>query len=99
MEQVFCGLWPRGLRHGAKGVGQTSVGKSLALLRSLGSCASAHSLHALECPKEVWTARVSFFLFFLKKEPVVLSEVVEFGPGFSAETVKSMCLVWSAHDG
>ena len=29
----------------------------LALLGSLGQCAVADSLHALECPKEVWTAR------------------------------------------
>ena len=28
------------------------------------------------------------FLFLLKKEPLVLSELVEFGPSFSAETVK-----------
>ena len=52
VELVF-GLWPRGLKHGAKGVGQTFVEKGLALLVSLGQCAFARSLHALECPKEV----------------------------------------------
>ena len=52
MELVFNGLWPRGLRHGAKDVGQTFVGMSLALLGSLGQCAFAHSIHALECPIE-----------------------------------------------
>ena len=29
------------------------------------------------------------FFFLLKKEPYVLSEVVEFGPSISAETVKA----------
>ena len=57
MELVFKCLWRRGLRHGAKDVGQTFVGKSLAFLVSLRQCAFAHSLHALERPKEEWTAR------------------------------------------
>ena len=48
------------------------VGMSLALLGPLGQC--AHSLHALECLKELLTARRAPF-FLLKKEPVVLSEV------------------------
>ena len=39
------------------------------------------------------------FFFLLKKEPMVLSELVEFGPCFSAETVKSCAFHWSAHDG
>ena len=46
MELIFNGLWPRGLRHGAKDVGHTFVGKSLALLGSLGQCAFAHSIQA-----------------------------------------------------
>ena len=33
------------------------------------------------------------FFFILKKEPMVLSELVEFGPCFSAETVKSCALI------
>ena len=36
------------------------------------------------------------FFFLLKKEPVVLSEVVEFGPCFSAETVKA-CALFGLH--
>ena len=47
-ELVFNGLWPRGLRHGAKDVGRCC----LALFGSLGQCAFAYSIHALECPKE-----------------------------------------------
>ena len=50
---VACG----GLRHGSKCVGQTFMGISLASLGPLGQCAFAHSIHALECPEEVWTAR------------------------------------------
>ena len=37
------------------------------------------SVRLLECPREAWTA--------------VLSQVVEFGPGFSAETVKTCALI------
>ena len=50
------GLWPRGLRHGAKGVGQAVVGKRLAFLGFLGQRAFAHSFHALERSREVWAA-------------------------------------------
>ena len=59
VELVFNGLWPRGLRHGARDVRETFLGKCLAFLGSLGHCAFAHSIHAVECSKEVWTARVS----------------------------------------
>ena len=53
---VFNRLRPRGLRHGAKDVGQTVVERCLALFGPVGSCASAHSLNALECFEEVWAA-------------------------------------------
>ena len=33
------------------------------------------------------------FLFLLKKEPMVLTELVEFGPCVSAETVKACALI------
>ena len=33
------------------------------------------------------------FFFLLKKEPMVLSELTEFGPCFSAETVKACTLI------
>ena len=33
------------------------------------------------------------FFFLLKREPMVLSEMVEFGPCFSAETVKACALI------
>ena len=59
VELAVNGLWPRRLRHGARDVGETFLGKCLAFLGSLGHCAFAHSIHAVECPKEVWTARVS----------------------------------------
>ena len=40
-----------------------------------------------------------FFFFFLKKEPMVLSELVRFGPSISAEKRESVCLDRFAHDG
>ena len=39
-----------------------------------------------------------FFFFLLKKEPLVLSELVRFGPSVPIEKVKAMCLDRSAHD-
>ena len=53
---VFIGLRPRGLRHGAKDVGRTAVERCLASFGPVGECASAHSLHALECFEKVWVA-------------------------------------------
>ena len=46
-------------RHGPEDVGQTAGRRCLALFGSVGSgclgqCASAHSLQALECSREVW---------------------------------------------
>ena len=54
VELVFNGREGSG---SGKDVGQTIVGKCLALFGSLGQCAFTNSLHASECPKEVWTAR------------------------------------------
>ena len=57
------------------------------------SVRSTHSLHALERSSESMDRTVSSSLFLLKKEPTVLSELVEFGPCFSAETVKARALI------
>ena len=92
MELAVNGLWPRGLRHGSRGVEQAFVGKGLALFGSVGQRAFAQSLHALERPREVW-ATVSCSFFLLKKEPMVLGELIEFGPCISAETVKACALI------
>ena len=48
MKLAVNGLWPRGLRHGAKVVGHTDVGRCLALFETVGQRAFAHSRHALE---------------------------------------------------
>ena len=48
VELVFNGLWPGGLRRGARDVGQAFVGKCLALLGSVGQRA-----FALERSREV----------------------------------------------
>ena len=39
------------------------------------------------------------FFFLLKKGPMVLRELVDFGPCVPAENSESMCLHWCAHDG
>ena len=38
------------------------------------------------------------FFFFLRKEPMVIRELVRFGPSFPMEAEKSMCLGRFAHD-
>ena len=43
-------------RQSARDVGQTAVGKCLALFGPAGQCASTHSFHALECSEEGWAA-------------------------------------------
>ena len=48
-------MWPRGLRHGAKDVGHSDVGRCWAPFGSVGQ----QSLHALERSREVW-ADLSF---------------------------------------
>ena len=53
---VFNDLRPRGLKHGARDVGQTAVGRCLASFGPVGWCASTHSSHALKCSEEVWAA-------------------------------------------
>ena len=88
VELVFNGLWPRGLRHGAKDVGQTIVGKCLALFGSLGQCAFAHSFHELECSEEVWAAKVFSSSFLERKNRSVSWS--NLGP---AETMKACALI------
>ena len=64
---VFNGLWPRGLRHGPKDVGEAAVGRCLALLGPVGWCAFAHGVHALECYEEVRAARSALLLPFRER--------------------------------
>ena len=60
---------PRGVRHGAKDVGQTFVGKRLTLLGSLGQYAFAHSsTHCGNVPVK-YGPHGELFFFLLKKEP------------------------------
>ena len=39
------------------------------------------------------------FFFLLKEKPVVISELVRFGPSIPVEAVKALALVGVAHDG
>ena len=81
MALVCNGLWPRGLRHGATGVGHTFVGKSLAFLDSMGQCVLRTASTHWNVPKK-YGPHGELFFFLLKKELVVLSEVVQFGHRF-----------------
>ena len=56
VKLAVSGLWPRGLRYDAKDGGQTAVGRCLDLFGSVRQRAFAHSLHALECAREVLAA-------------------------------------------
>ena len=77
----------------AKDVGQTRVGRCLALFGSLGQRAFAHSHPRIGMSQRSVDRTVSSSCFLLKKDPMVLSELVEFGPRISAETVKACALI------
>ena len=98
MTLVVNVLWPRRFRHGAKDVGHTYVGRCLALFGSWGQRAFAHSLHAPERPRK-YGPHGELFFFPLKKEPMVLGELIEFGVLHLSRNSESMCLDRSAHDG
>ena len=88
------------------------LGRRLALLGPVGQRALAHSVHLLERSRTAstyWNAPGKYgphgepFFFLIKKEPIVLGEVIEFGPciccqiPFSADTLKACALIgWSA---
>ena len=84
MELVFNGLWPRGLRR--QRCGTNRCGKVFGPLWIRGTaCVCAASTHWNVSGK--YGPHGEFFFFLLKKEPMVLSELVECGPCFSAEKV------------
>ena len=58
----FNGLWPERLRHFAKDVGKTVLGRRLALLGPVGQRAPAPDVHPLERSREVWAAWRAPFL-------------------------------------
>ena len=71
------GLWPRGLGHGARDVGPTGVGRCLALLWvsvSLRTVSTHWNVPGKYGPHG------QLFFFLVKKEPMVLGELIEFGP-------------------
>ena len=92
--------------------GNAILGRRLALLGPVGQRALAHSVHLLERSRTAstyWNAPGKYgphgelFFFLIKKEPIVLGEVIEFGPcicchiPFSADTLKACALIgWSA---
>ena len=88
---MACGR--EGLRHGAKDVGQAFVGKCLAFLDPWDSVRLRTASTQWNVPKK-YGPHGELFFFLVKKEPTVLSELVEFGPCVSAETVKACALIF-----
>ena len=61
-SRVNCnGLQLCGHRNFAKDVGKAVLGRRLALLGPVGQCASAHSVHLLECTREIMGRMASSF--------------------------------------
>ena len=71
---------------------QVVSGLILSTIVGRGPLASTHNLHAMECPREV-RPYGELFLFFLKKEPMVLRELVRFGRSIPVEAVKACALI------
>ena len=94
LELVFNGLWPRGLRHGAKGVKQVFL-----FFESVWPCVDPWNSVRLRTASTHWNVpekhgpHGELFFFLLKKEPMVLSELVEFVPCIPAEAVKACALI------
>ena len=93
--KTFCGIglqWP--VAEGAQAWCQrcgTNL-KVFSLIWTPGTaCVRAQPLHALECPKK-YGPHCELFFFFHKKEPMVPSELVNFGSCVSTETVKACAL-------
>ena len=55
-------------------------------------CASAHSIHLLECPGK-YGPHGKLFFFLIKKEQVAVSNEVPFRPFVSSETLKACALI------
>ena len=74
------------------------VGKCFALCGSVGQREIAHSLHALERSREVWTARCALLLPFEERADGP-QRVGRIRALCLSRNCESMCLDWSAHDG
>ena len=95
VELVFNGQWPRGLRHGSRDVEKALVGKGLAYLDPWDSVRLRTASTHWNVPGK-YGPQGELFIFFSTKEVVVLSELVQFGPFISAETVEA-CAVIGLH--
>ena len=80
MELVFNGLWPRGLRHGWRDVEKPLCERVWPYLDPWDSVRLRTASTRWNVPRKYRPhGELSFFL--LKKEPMVLSEFIEFGDG------------------
>ena len=79
----FAVVWvPRFLQK----MGRALLGRRLGCLDPLGQCASAHSIHLLECPREVWAAWRALFVPYQKGA----------GGGFERSAGQAFCLCKNA---
>ena len=94
--QLLQALWKQGSndqRSGGVRSDATVVGRGLvAFSGCLGQCASTHNLYAMECSRETRAARRALLLPF-EELPMVLRELVRFGPSIPVEAVKACALV------
>ena len=82
-------LRPCGFRSGPRVVGQTFVGKGLSFSGRVGQCASTHSFHAVERPKEVWAAwRASLFFSDLRRSRHVCQTASEAFNSFIGDGIR-----------
>ena len=95
MKLVVNGLWPRGLRHGAKDVGHRCGKPKLDPWDS--SC--LHTASTLWNVPGKYGPHGELLFVLLKKEPMVLSELVVFGTLRLGRNSECMCLDRTAHDG
>ena len=92
-REIVC-QWPvaETLRHGAKDV-EKRFGEGFGRIWIRGTACVLRTASTHWNVPGKYGPHGGHFFFLLKEEPMVLSELVEFGPWFSAETVKACALI------
>ena len=70
----------------SKFVEEADLGGRVALLGSDGECVFTHSIHGVECAREVWAAWRALFLPDSQKETATVPGGETFSPFFNADT-------------
>ena len=88
-QRSSCCARPECLAEGPKFGGKADLGGRLALLGSNGCCVFAHSIHEVECAREVQAAWRALF-FLIQKEPATEPLDETFSPFFNADIRTSL---------